>query len=127
MLPEMRPASPPPSIGRCSPLSRSFLLGEAPDGALPCGGSTWTAPALRRLHGSYREAGQRDQLKIRVSTLSGEPRRGPVEGRALFARSRSAGRDLLDAPLIGPVRRGVEGEARRWSRSNLWPGRAGSA
>jgi HTH-like domain len=47
----MTPPLPPASIRRCSAKSRSFLLG--PDG--PAGGSTWTAPALRR---SYRATGE---------------------------------------------------------------------
>jgi hypothetical protein len=44
-----------------------------PDGP-PCGGSTWTSPALRR---SYRATEDRGRNKIRitkVSTVSGEPR-----------------------------------------------------
>ena len=53
-----------------------FALGEHRDAQGRAGGaSTWTPPALRRLHGSY---GKRDQGKISpldVSTLSGEPRR----------------------------------------------------
>ncbi len=53
----MSPLLPPPRIRRCSAQSRSFLLG--PDG--PCGGCTWTGPALRR---SYKQEEPGDQNKI---------------------------------------------------------------
>ena len=53
----MRPLLPPPRMRQCSAQSGSFLLG--PDG--PCGGCTWTCPALRR---SHRARENRDQNKI---------------------------------------------------------------
>jgi len=62
----------PSTMRLCSASSRSFLLG-GPDGP-PCGGSTWTSPALRR---SYRATENRGRNKIRitkVSTVPGEPR-----------------------------------------------------
>ena len=51
-------------------LSRSFLRG--PDG--PCGGSTWTTPALRRSYRARETAGGNKIRITRVSTVSGEPR-----------------------------------------------------
>ena len=68
--PDMPALLPPSRMRQCSGSSRSFLRG--PDG--PCGGSTWTRPALRR---SYRARETTSGNKIRitkVSTVSGEPR-----------------------------------------------------
>src|SRR5215471_10963157 len=66
----MAPRPAPPSIGRCSAASRSFLRG--PNG--PAG----APPGHRLRSGVYMAASRkRDQTKIspiRVSTLSGEPR-----------------------------------------------------
>jgi hypothetical protein len=58
----MPPPLQPPTIGWCSASSRSFLLG--PDG--PCGGSTWTSPALRRSHRA-RRTGRRNKIRITKS------------------------------------------------------------
>jgi len=58
--------------GRLEPQSRSFLLVQCL-AALPCGGSTRTPPALRRLHGSYEEAGQHGQLNQSVHAFRGTP------------------------------------------------------
>jgi hypothetical protein len=74
----MNPASPPLSIGRCSAVSRSFLLG--PDG--PAG----PPPGHRLRSGGYMAAtrsGTKGKIsRLDVSTLSGEPRcpLGDVEG-----------------------------------------------
>jgi len=66
----MAPRPAPPSIGRCSAASRSFLRG--PDG--PAG----APPGHSLRSGAYMAANRkRDHNKIssiRVSTLSGEPR-----------------------------------------------------
>jgi hypothetical protein len=66
----MAPRPAPPSIGRCSAASRSFLRG--PDG--PAG----APPGHRLRSGAYMAASRKqDPTKIspiRVSTLSGEPR-----------------------------------------------------
>jgi hypothetical protein len=70
----MGPASPLPSIGRCSAVSRSFLRRKLPDGSPPRGLhlDTACAPAVTwQLTGS----GTKSKISpIRVSTLSGEPR-----------------------------------------------------
>jgi hypothetical protein len=61
---------PPTRMRQCSASSRSFLRG--PDG--PCGGSTWTSPALRRSYRTRETAGQSKIRITKVSTVSGEPR-----------------------------------------------------
>ncbi len=74
----MPPLLPPPIMRPCSAQSRSFLLG-GPDSP-PCGGSTWTSPALWR---SYRARENRGRNKIRitkVSTVPGEPRAKAAHG-----------------------------------------------
>ena len=68
---KMPAASPPPSDRP--------VLGPVkvvpPRGLRPCGGSTWTAPALRRYMAATKKQGQSKISQIEVSTLSGEPRR----------------------------------------------------
>jgi hypothetical protein len=63
------------SAAQYRPVLAAVQVGP-PRGRLPapaCGASTWTPPALQRLHGSYREAGQRDQLKQSVHHFRGTP------------------------------------------------------
>jgi hypothetical protein len=62
---------PPARMRQCPASSRSFLRG--PDG--PCGGSTWTGPALRRSYRARENAGQNKIRITKVSMVSGEPRR----------------------------------------------------
>jgi hypothetical protein len=104
---------PPPTIGRCSVSSRSFLLG--PDG--PCGGSTWTSPALRR---SYRTTGEPGaQTRSVLQSLHGSrgtpdlPRHRwlRVEAVASDGGLEASRRRVLAAGLLGPLPAGLGLEA----------------
>jgi hypothetical protein len=69
MLPLLLPRKRPPVLGEVQVVPPRQACRPA------CGGSIWTAPALRR---SYRARRNRDRNKIRitkVSTVSGEPRK----------------------------------------------------
>ena len=72
----MTPLPRPSSIRPCSALSRSFLLGPFGPAGAP--------PGQRLRSGSYmaaNEAGQASKISsIKVSTLSGEPRRRQPQG-----------------------------------------------
>jgi hypothetical protein len=61
---------PPPTIGRCSASSRSFLLG--PDG--PAGAPPGQALRSGALIGQGRTRSQKQDPYYGVSTVSGEPR-----------------------------------------------------
>ena len=69
--PDYEPLLPPPRMRQCSAPPRSFLRGPAG----PCGGCTWTGPALRRSHTRKRKGTKARSAHIRVSTGSrGTPR-----------------------------------------------------
>src|SRR4029453_5285976 len=74
--PDMPALVPPARRRQGSGLSRSFLRG--PGG--PCGGSTWTSPALRRSYKARESAGQSKIRITKVSTVSGEPRSAGLPG-----------------------------------------------
>jgi hypothetical protein len=69
----MRPASPPPSIGRCSPLSRSYLLGQRLTAPSPAG----APPGQRLRSGGYMAAigkrGNKISSNQSVHALRGTP------------------------------------------------------
>jgi hypothetical protein len=126
----MSPASPPPSIRRCSAESRSFPRQRLPDG-IPC----WGAPPGHRLRsGGYMAAiARRDQIKITQSKcprFQGNPGGPEMWGRTfagLAGRAAAAARQVTGAagrrrktltrtPLSTVVQRDVA-EAQRSARS----------
>jgi hypothetical protein len=66
----MSPLHPPAGCAGAQPCPGRSSPG--PDG--PCGGSIWTGPALRQSHGARENWTKTRSARIRVSTLSGEPR-----------------------------------------------------